>query len=392
MAELRLLAIADDLTGAGEVASACGAGTRVVLDTPTPEQWDELQRHNTSALVVDTGTRDADPEDAATVITSLTREIPDVITVFKKVDSLLRGNTGAEIKALSARSPVVLAPALPDMDRTVEGGILRIARRALVETTLWDHEKNPAPERVADLFPHTDVAEISIDDIRAGRLNALQQHRAGVLVCDAIADSDLDAIVSAAPLNAVLAGSRALAEALDRRDSVRAAPSQNTDIPASDRQVLVVVGTASSAAVEQIDELKSRGYPVIDLDPEHINVLDPDSHAANHVLVVSLAGSTPNAHAPHLAQDLAHAVAAIAVRRNLVLTGGETARKVLDVLDIRMLTHAATIEPGLVELAADSGRRVITRPGSFGSRYSLAQAIRHLTTPNARQRTHIRDR
>lgn len=398
MTEMHILAIADDLTGAAEVASALTVAQsmqpRVLLHTPTRDDIHSLQLPGNPALIVDTASRDIAPQRAAQAILRLVRDLPSTVTVFKKVDSLLRGNTGSEIAALSEHSLVVLAPSLPQLERTVENGILRIARKHVADSGLWAHESSVPPHRVSGLFPHTTVTEVTLDEIHAGELRTLDTALSGIVICDARTDADLDAIVSTAPAHAVLAGSRALAEALTRRSAAEALPPSPSPAPvaaASSLPVLVVVGTTAPSAAEQIATLKSRGIRVVDLDPHRFALPESTDVFDEDVVVVSVTQTATPSAASDVATNLAHALKGLAARRNLVLTGGETARRMLDELSITTLDYAATIEPGLIELTSPSGQRIVTRPGSFGARDSLVHAVQHLTTPTALQRAHARD-
>jgi D-threonate/D-erythronate kinase len=63
----------------------------------------------------------------------------------------------------------------------------------------------------------------------------------------------------------------------------------------------------------------------------------------------------------------------------LVLTGGETARAVVDAIGITTLHPVHEIHHGAVESVTTDGRRVVTRPGSFGTADSLVAIVRYLT-------------
>ncbi|MCS7043707.1 MAG: four-carbon acid sugar kinase family protein [Bryobacteraceae bacterium] len=109
----RILVLADDLTGALE----CGAlleGSIVTLSLPA----------SAPAAVVDTETRHAPPQQAAETVRRLTEQSPAEM-IYKKTDSTLRGNIGAELAALPP-GRIHYAPAYPQMGRTVRGGRLLV--------------------------------------------------------------------------------------------------------------------------------------------------------------------------------------------------------------------------------------------------------------------------
>ncbi len=115
--------IADDLTGAAEIGGiALRYGFRVVIDTKADKATD------TDVLVIATDTRSLSPEQAVEVARQTTSDLlalhPDFI--YKKVDSLLRGNVAVELLAqlsVSGKPRAVVVPANPDLKRTISNGI-----------------------------------------------------------------------------------------------------------------------------------------------------------------------------------------------------------------------------------------------------------------------------
>jgi uncharacterized protein YgbK (DUF1537 family) len=169
-----MLALADDLSGAAETAVALMAGGA----TATIALHAGVCAHRTDVLVVDLDSRHCAPEEAGAPF------------VFKKIDSLLRGNVAAEVAALGT---VVVAPALPVLGRTVAGGVLHVDGVPLHATSAWHAETAAPPPSLAELLGACSL--VDLETVRSGRLAAALG--AGITVCDA----DLDAIAAAAPLN-----------------------------------------------------------------------------------------------------------------------------------------------------------------------------------------------
>ena len=118
---LLLLILADDFTGAldtGVQFAACGIPTRVVVG----EQVD-FAANDTAVLVVDTETRHLPAAEAYAVIAKLTREAMSagVFSIYKKTDSALRGNIGAELSALLKTSGERQLPFLPAFPQIASG-------------------------------------------------------------------------------------------------------------------------------------------------------------------------------------------------------------------------------------------------------------------------------
>ncbi|MFM2052230.1 MAG: hypothetical protein RL456_267 [Pseudomonadota bacterium] len=121
-AALRLLA--DDLTGALDSAAAFGAGVPVHLDRPGAVD------EGVAVQVVATATRDVPADELPGLLGPCVSWLAGAGLAFKKVDSLLRGNTLAEVRWLAAAGGfrrVVFAPAFPAQGRFTLGGRLAVA-------------------------------------------------------------------------------------------------------------------------------------------------------------------------------------------------------------------------------------------------------------------------
>jgi uncharacterized protein YgbK (DUF1537 family) len=140
---------------------------------------------------------------------------------YKKVDSTLRGNIGAELDELRARLrlPVVFTPAFPHMGRTVSDGQL-LMQGVPVHLTFIGRDPQ-APVRsalLADALGGADAVLRRQDLQDRQSLRALLADGAR-LCCDAAADDDLREIVRActavrAPEGILWVGSAGLARAL----------------------------------------------------------------------------------------------------------------------------------------------------------------------------------
>ena len=119
---LKILIIADDLTGAADCAAACGPDALVVLDDSRGAQGAEV-------VAFDANTRSMTAEHAAAETARIVRSYPASI-VYKKIDSTMRGHIAVEIAgALNTyrsmghpEAIAVVAPAFPAMGRTTKGG------------------------------------------------------------------------------------------------------------------------------------------------------------------------------------------------------------------------------------------------------------------------------
>ena len=123
-----LLVIADDFTGALDTAvqfSKAGIIAKVLTDADCDLQ--EIFR-GAEVVVVDTESRHLSCENAYQAVrkTAETALQSGIKCIYKKTDSALRGNIGAELTAVldAAHEPVLsFIPAYPEMGRTTRNGI-----------------------------------------------------------------------------------------------------------------------------------------------------------------------------------------------------------------------------------------------------------------------------
>ena len=160
---MRLLVLADDLTGALEAGAKLSAPVRLFgpCSEPPPE-----------TLVVDTESRHLDPAQAAQRVRDTVAQYrPELI--FKKTDSTLRGNIGPEIAALG--DSVVFLPAYPELGRIVRGGHLYVDGKPLHQTPFAHDPHHPARS--------SSVAEL------------LGEHAAAIQIHDAETEAEVEQLV-----------------------------------------------------------------------------------------------------------------------------------------------------------------------------------------------------
>ena len=124
---ITLLIVADDFTGAldtGVQLAGCGARTRVVTDPAF--SFEKAQ--DAEVLVIDAETRHLPPSQAAGIVGDIVARAAaqKVPYIYKKTDSALRGNVGAELGAMLAASgekALPFLPAYPQMNRLTRGGV-----------------------------------------------------------------------------------------------------------------------------------------------------------------------------------------------------------------------------------------------------------------------------
>lgn len=400
--------IADDLSGAAETAAALGDDALVVLVGATPNATGTAGTTDSRLTVYDCNVRYTDAETAETRLRVAMESNPGS-RLFVKVDSLLRGNLRATIRAVHATGrPTVIAPALPAAGRTLVGGAPLVSGRPLAETGLWDAESSAPPEHLGQFLTDVPHRLVALDRLRDGSFRtelAEARRRGEVAVADAATDADLDEIARAAwgprgDPTTILVGSRALAEAA-RRITGPAGGSGARSGPQTSGHcaVLVVVGSADAGAHRQFEHLAADpGVKAISLAPAALleATCEPLVPAAG-VTAVRIAPDISGL--PTRSRALAEALARFAAAAlgstpttgadlgtadvgTVVVIGGETARALLDHLGVGELRILATDGDGvvrsLVEPPAHRPFQLVTRPGSFGPADGLATLIQRL--------------
>lgn len=404
-----VLAVADDLSGAAEVGALLGrrANARIELRSvtdPVKVAYNAqsglahaLSGRPSGSLVIDLDSREAPAEVAERAVA---RTIAGAgagtnSTIFVKIDSLLRGNVAATVSG-AYTAPVVIAPALPQAGRTVRGGVPRVHGKPLHESSAWSARSRDPATTIARIVAPAPTRVVGLDTVRSDRLARELSDcvETGLIpVCDGETSADLDAVVTAAiGLPGVrLVGSGGLAAALAAHLYRVADPEAGTigHHRHPGHGPLLVVGTAEPGAARQVRRLAETGVPVIAVDartskPSIVPGEDLAERLSHGPVVLTLdeAVDVDPARAPELVARLAEFAGRILTRLahpvDLVLTGGETARRVLDAIHVDTLFPLTQVHHGAVHSRTPQGAAVVTRPGSFGDADSLARIVEHL--------------
>ncbi|MFX1818414.1 four-carbon acid sugar kinase family protein [Pseudarthrobacter sp. CC4] len=380
--------IADDLTGAADAAAAYGPThtSSVMLDVGST--WPEAE-----ILSINTESRYLAAEEAAAAVTSAAgRALEQDRRVFKKIDSLLRGNVGAEVAAALAtatqgrgRGLAIVAPAFPATGRTTLRGIVHVGGRQNIEGRFGGDVGGALA--AGGLTVEVLAGEVGrTPEELAAHLRGVQERGIDAVVLDASSDQDLQAIAAAADLldfPALLVGSGGLAAHIASRDEGTARNAQLRHVS----RTLTVIGSYSSLARQQTEALVAAGAEHITLDhtalegPAVARLVAEAMTRNDVVLTPDPMGTVDKAQALVVAEALARATAGgIGHCDALVMTGGETATAVLKALGTGSFTVLGEIEPGVVmSLLPEPLPLLVTKAGAFGDAGTLARTIQFLT-------------
>jgi uncharacterized protein YgbK (DUF1537 family) len=135
----RLIIVADDLTGAMDVAGPLAARGMSTWAVASVGGCTRATLPAAEVVSINADSRHLSEERAAQRVRSVVRDLidPDCEILIKKIDSTLRGNVVVETLAMleaSGRSAAVVAPAFPRQGRTVVEGAVQVHGVALKDT------------------------------------------------------------------------------------------------------------------------------------------------------------------------------------------------------------------------------------------------------------------
>lgn len=264
-----LLIIADDITGAldtGVQFSKLGIPTRVALEIRTDLPDCEV-------LVINAETRHLSPKEAYDkVFTIVTKAIKKEIRyIYKKTDSALRGNIGAELAALreaSKQEYLPFLPAFPRMNRITVDGIHYIDGTPVAESVFGRDPFEPVTKSdVSELIRlQTDSPVFSI---ALGEKIFETGAEPGILVFDAQTDEDLE-LAGRRILDAweqrIFAGCAGFGSILPKLIQFSIGPTERSvEFP---KQFTVICGSVNPITCGQTDRAEQAGFVRIRLTPD----------------------------------------------------------------------------------------------------------------------------
>ncbi|MFL5453071.1 MAG: four-carbon acid sugar kinase family protein [Myxococcales bacterium] len=387
---LEVAVIADDLTGAADTGigfALAGLSTFVAFHDTSPPSSARILAFDTDSRAL---AAKAAAERAASAATRARER--GARTIYKKIDSTLRGNVGAEtaaiFRAVGEQAVVVACPAFPAMGRTTKGGRVLVSGVPLEDTEVWRKSGMTGPADLAALLGNAGL-RTALVDLAAVRRGVLPSS-AEALVCDAESDDDLRRIAEAgAKLSrrVVWVGSGGLARHLPAALGLRPDDSGRPRFEPRKGSILVLVGSRSEVSREQARQLcREPGIDCFDVDPEALLARPPagsragaDLHRAleagrDAVLLTTLGQDVDPSRAPAIAAALGRLVPPLfETLGGLVATGGDIARAVLSALGASGVHLVGEVEPGIPLGLADAPclLPLVTKAGAFGNPSTL---------------------
>ncbi|MCY3913555.1 MAG: hypothetical protein OXG43_09950 [Chloroflexi bacterium] len=398
--------IADDLTGALDTALQFrNAGRRTLVSTR-----DGAWPPDAEAAAMSTASRHLDASAAYDAVRGAVGAADPSALVYKKTDSLLRGNIAAEIQAAldgAGVSTLVYTPAFPSGGRTTESGTLALWGTPVSEAEPGRDPVTPALEsHIPTLIESTSAltcrvipTEIVRSDMTA-LADALRNARdagVNVILPDIAEDADLECVavaMDAADLMRVSAGSAGLAASLAR--CTASLPQPVPEVSRTTR-TLAIIGSPMDHTQRQVAEALATFEikPIPLLQQPGISIMVAATVRAGWSLdrpalidaVIPVKAPSPEAQAAQ--QDLVSQFTATIWRGThpigLVLSGGDTARAAFAAIPAEAIELAGEIgwgvPYGVFTSGPGAGWPVVTKAGVMGGPTALVDALRTIGTP-----------
>lgn len=399
-----LLIIADDFTGAldtGVQFAAHGIKTRVVVGADAA-----LTHQDADVLVVDTETRHLPPQQAYAAVAGLVERVRYVgaAYLYKKTDSALRGNVGAELAALlktSGCKQLAFLPAFPQMDRVTKGGVQYIGGVPVTESPFGVDPFEPVRHAaVTDLLAEqTDLPAVSFPALGAG--DSVPE-KDGILVFDAATVDELRSTGRALLNNGrlhVLAGCAGFGAVLPELLGLGGAAG--AACPRLDPRLLVICGSVNAITLAQLDKAEQAGFTRLRLTPHQkltpdywhsadghtalagieemlaahpYNIIETNDAGGNELTAAAAEtlGLTREEMRVRIAGGVGQLVGTLFASPavgTLLLTGGDTLLQCMNSVGVHELEPICEMERGVVLARFSCGgttRYVITKSGGFG--------------------------
>jgi len=408
--EEKIIAIADDLTGANEIASiAARKGKKsVVLNASFKgEKIEKLFLNEYEGMIFNLDSRNLSEENAYRRVKDFltnSREIAKKL-IYKKIDSTLRGNVAKEIDAVldsECFDAVILVPALPRMERITVGGYhlvkgIPLGRTFYAQDFTVSHLQKLLRSKSKYKIGHVDLHTIELG-AEAIFQKIIKEYREGlrILICDCCTRDDLKNIKEAIfnlNLRVLPVGSAGFFEEL-LEDKMHSLPS------------LIICGSLNRITRAQLNRLidvKKSGYLEIDF----LHLLSEDKRREFKRLLgkgeiilnqgKDLIIATPqerfevekkqdmNKIKLEINQFLA-SLAKYFIKNfhfsGVIATGGSTAMAFLISLDVNKIEIVDELEPlipvGVIRSSKRERMHIITKTGGFGSEDVFLKAVEYL--------------
>ena len=374
--------IADDITGAAEIAGVClRYGLRVTFGIET------VPGTECDVCVISTDSRSATEAEAYSIYLNLTKQVisSSYTLVFKKCDSVLRGYVLSELTAMMEvmqLKRVILQPANPLSGRCIREGIYYVGNEKIEDTAFSHDPEFPATvSEVQELLIQRSPAYNRITNIQTGTVNRITGE--GIYIPDCTTVEELKTCSTISCNEKLLCGSAAFFEQvlLQKGIAVKLKDQPDTTISSD---FLLISGSTHSASRNFANRMRDLECPVMAFPAamlqEKIKTTVMDQWIDELVVIwsqqhkLTLTISENNISFPGssaiLKQRMSMVVKRLAERcdvKELLIEGGATAYSILNVLNSKTLIPVRELSPGVIRMqnCMIPSMYLTIKPGSY---------------------------
>jgi uncharacterized protein YgbK (DUF1537 family) len=384
--------VADDLSGAAEIGAI---GVRHGL---TAEIVCRGKPGGHAGLVcVDTHSRSCRPEEAAKRTAAAAKLLQEqgAEWIYKKVDSVLRGNVTAELEAMMHSLGVrraLLVPANPSRGRIVRRGRYHVDGRLIHLTEFGQDPDHPRlSSKIIEMLVPSATCAVQVVNVRDGLPPE------GIIVGEATKGKDLELWAGRRLNRTALAGAAEFFAALLKAKGFLPGPDivVKDEVLSNDRE-LFVSGTASASGRGFLRAARAGRTPIFSLPSELVwgaefteaakqavakRVVAAFDQSSRVILNVGLPPLRDPAAARSLIVHLVQLAEKVLHDANVTFVyaeGGATAAALVQRMGWNRLEVLRELAPGVARLAAGENRSIFLtiKPGSYDWPQEVRKAVR----------------
>lgn len=425
---MKLAIIADDLTGAndsGVQLARHGLKTTVLFD------MDESSVKNYEAVVFDTDSRSIDRQEAYEKVRLVAEFLikAGFNNIFKKLDSTMRGNIGAEIDAVyDVIKPdfIMIAPGYPKNNRAILHSIHYLNGVPLGETEISKDPKTPVttsylPELLQQQTKHA-IGTLTVDDFIQGKdciqakLKDYYDRRIPYIIVDSTEEIHLEQILNYTKnltYQFTWVGSAGIANYLPAYYEI-SEKQNDLSIPKNAGPILTVIGSVNKNSRAQLKILLEKAnihaipfesYKAVSDDTEKTNEIarvykeaEQKAKEGHDVVIYSTAekadiekawssGEVKGLSHTEISNEIVKAIGKVCsvlleagYFTGVSMTGGDTAKQICSLWDIKGFELLDELEIGvpISKFLGVDNLHVVTKAGGFGSEDVFIHALNKL--------------
>ncbi|MFA3782225.1 four-carbon acid sugar kinase family protein [Melioribacteraceae bacterium 4301-Me] len=371
--------IADDFTGAAELAGlGLRYGLRVEIDS------NGIENSDAELLIIATDTRSMTSEKAYNEVKRITEELikSNVLWIYKKTDSVLRGHVLTELKAMleaTNKDKVLLVPSNPAYGRLIKNGTYYINNTPVHLTGFADD-------------PEYSLLTSNVLEI-LGDINGLQAYLVtkkndaivnGVAIAEVSSINDLDYWAEKVNQDIIPAGASGFFSSLLKVKGFNQVHTANQKIKFG-KKFLFICGSAFSQGRIAVEEAKMKGAKVCEMPDDVFYDRPPkekhfkewvkdtiNAFKSNSKVIVEI--NQPVVKKPDFARRLRIEIAKLVEEvidkvevDELFIDGGATVYAISKQLNMSKFLPCQEIAPGVIRMKVDNrpNFHLTIKPGSY---------------------------